>query len=266
MRMMFEADREDLAWTVRKMFDRKDTNVAGGNMSIKVFDEHQHPYILITPAFMSETYYAELTPAQILVVDAETGEKVDGVGHVTREINLHEGAYKAHPGIRCVYHSHAEESLFWATAGLDMPNVTEATRELGAIKVLPFAPATSVALANIVHDALTKIGDKAMENVFLLNSHGIVITATELHIAARIMETLEWNAKIAYQQTIFIKLGLLKGYQSLGKDYTEPYEQIPPIALPEIPVTSRPMPFPENPQRPASEFRPGETPAPKPVQ
>ena len=55
MEMMFQAERTDLAHTVQVMFDRKDTNVAGGNMSIKVFDENEHPYILITPTFMSET-------------------------------------------------------------------------------------------------------------------------------------------------------------------------------------------------------------------
>lgn len=258
MKMMFEEERLDLAHTVKKMFDRKDTNVAGGNMSIKIFDKEKHPYILITPTFMSETYYAELHPAQILVVDEETGKKVDGVGDVTREINLHEEAYKAHPGIRCVYHSHAEESMFWATSGIDMPNVTEATRELGKIEVLPFAPATSQALADIVHENLLKIGDKAMENVFLLDSHGIVITATDLHIAARILETLEWNAKIAYQQTIFIKLGLLDDYHSCGKDYKEPYVDVPPIAVPDIPIESENVALPENPQRPKNLMRPGE--------
>ncbi|KRL14584.1 class II aldolase/adducin family protein [Schleiferilactobacillus perolens] len=258
MEMMFQKERADLAHTVQVMFDRKDTNIAGGNMSTKVFDQDEHPYILITPTFMSETYYAELHPAQILVVDAETGEKIDGVGEVTREINMHEEAYRVHPGIRCVYHSHAEESMFWATSGLDMPNVTEATRELGRIRVLPFAPATSKALADIVYNALLEIGDKAMENVFLLNSHGIVITSTDLHIAVRILETLEWNAKIAYQQTIFIKLGLLDDYQSCGKNYKEPYKEVPLIAIPEIPIKAKDMPFPENPQRPEAEMRPGE--------
>jgi L-fuculose-phosphate aldolase len=258
MKMMFEEERIDLAHTVKKMFDRKNTNVAGGNMSIKLFDEEQHPYILITPTFMSETYYSELHPAQILVVDALTGEKIDGVGIVTREINLHEEAYNAHPGIRCVYHSHAEESMFWATAGINMPNVTEATRELGEIRVLPFAPATSQKLANVVHENLLQIGDKAMENVFLLDSHGIVITSTDLHIAARILETLEWNAKIAYQQTIFIKLGLLNDYQSCGANYKEPYLEVPPIAVPEIPVESVHVPLPKKPTRPKSLMRPGE--------
>lgn len=252
MKMMFEEERIDLAHTVQKMFDRKNTNVAGGNMSIKVFDQKMHPYIIMTPTFMSETYYSELHAAQILVIDEETGEKIDGVGDVTREINMHKEAYKAHPGIRCVYHSHAEESMFWATAGLDMPNVTEATRKLGQIKVLPFAPATSQALADIVFKNLQAIGDKAMENVFLLNSHGVVITTTDLHVAARILETLEWNAKIAYQQALFIKLGLLSDYRSCGANYKEALPSVPPIAMPEVPITAIPAKFPSHPQRPAN--------------
>lgn len=244
MKMMFQTEREDLAHTVRVMFDRKDTNVAGGNMSMKVFDQDSHPYLLLTPTFMAETFYSQLHPAQILVIDALTGEKIDGVGEVTREINMHEAAYAAHPGIRSVYHSHAPESMFWATSGLDMPNVTEGTRELGRIQVLPFAPATSKQLAQVVHDALLKLGDQAMAHIFLLNSHGILITATDLHIAARIMETVEWNAKIAYQQTLFIKLGLLDDYQSCGQNYLAPLASVPPIAMPDVPKTAKPEPFP----------------------
>ncbi|MCH4170236.1 MAG: class II aldolase/adducin family protein [Lactobacillus sp.] len=260
MQMMFYEERKDLAHTVQKTFDRLDTNIAGGNMSMKVLGNDGKSYILITPTFMSETYYAELSPAQILVVDEATHEKIDGVGDITREINMHFEAYSVHPGIRCVYHSHAEESMFWATSGLDMPNVTEATRELGKIKVLPYAPATSKALADIVRENLEKIGDKAMENVFLLNSHGILITATDLHIAARIMETLEWNARIAFQQSIFIKLGLLDTYKSCGQNADQPIpkDELFPIPLPGDPLKSQYEPFPKDPKRPADTMIPGE--------
>ncbi|MDO1604927.1 class II aldolase/adducin family protein [Lactobacillus sp. YT155] len=252
MRMMFETERADLAHTVQKMFDRKNTNVAGGNMSIKVFDKDGHPFILMTPTMMSETYYSELHPAQILVIDGNTYKKIDGVGDVTREVNMHERAYLTHPGIRCVYHSHAENSMFWATSGLDMPNLTEATRELGEIKNLPFAPATSEELADVVKNALSNIGDKAMENVFLLNSHGVLITSTDLHVAARILETLEWNAKIAYQQTIFKKIGILNELQSCGQDANTPMKPgtLASIPLPGDDVKSYPKEFPTNFKRP----------------
>lgn len=229
---LFEPERKDLAMVCREMFNRKNTNVAGGNISVKITAsedldygdihiEKGHDYIIMTPTMMSEAWYGKLSGAQILVVDLETGKKIDGVGRLTREINMHEEAYKANPGIKCVYHSHAEESMFWATIGQDMPNVTEITSDtmsLKKIKCLPYEPACSKALADEVHKNLVEIGDEATENIFLLNSHGVLITCTDLHEATRILETVEWNAKIAYQQTVFKALGLIDSYKSNGKD------------------------------------------------
>ena len=134
----FEAERKDLAEVAREMFNRKMTNVAGGNISVKLTPSESfsydgvtysagHDYLIMTPTFMSEAWFAKLSASQILVVDLETGEKLAGEGRLTREINMHEGAYRANPDINVVYHSHAENSMFWATIGEDMPNVTEIT-------------------------------------------------------------------------------------------------------------------------------------------
>lgn len=225
---LFENERKDLATVAREMFVRKNTNVAGGNISVRITADNDlnygaihitkgKDYLIMTPTMMSEAWYARLQPTQILVVDLTTGQQIDGSGRLTREINLHEEAYRANAKIRCVYHSHAEESMFWATAGLDMPNVTEATKEVGPIRVLPYAPACSKELADTVYHGLKEVGDAAKEHIFLLNSHGVLITSEDLHHATEILETVEWNAKIAYQQSVFIKLGLLDGYQSCGK-------------------------------------------------
>lgn len=145
---VFENERKDLAEVACEMFMRKNTNVAGGNISVRITPDKDFDYgdihikagkdyLIMTPTMMSEAWYAKLQPTQILVVDLETGKLIDGVGRLTREINMHEEAYWVNDKIRCVYHSHAEESMFWATAGLDMPNVTEVTEEVGPIRVLP---------------------------------------------------------------------------------------------------------------------------------
>ncbi|MDO1604905.1 class II aldolase/adducin family protein [Lactobacillus sp. YT155] len=225
----FEDERRDLANVAREMFNRQMTNVAGGNISVKVTTDKDfsydginyvanHNYLIMTPTMMSEAWYAKLSFAQIIVVDLETGEKLTGEGRLTREINMHEEAYKANPGINCVYHSHAKNSMFWATSGTDMPNVTEVTQDLGKIKCLNYAPACSKELADTVYNEIIKIGDKALFNIFLLNSHGVLITAENLHSATEILETVEWNAEIAYKQAIFKKLGLLDDYHSCGKN------------------------------------------------
>lgn len=230
-KFVFEEQRRDLAKVAKKMFDRKMTNVAGGNISQKIVASenvdygHVHikkgrAYLIITPTFMSEAWYGELEASQILVVDLESGEQLDGSGRLTREINMHREAYSANKDIKVVYHAHTPASMFWATIGKNMPNVTEATSHdlaLGTIKCLDYRPACSKELADLVHDELVNLGDKAANNIFLLNSHGVLITTNDLHHATCILETVEWNAEIAYKQAIFKKLGLIEGYTSKGE-------------------------------------------------
>ena len=62
-----------------------------------------------------------------------------------------------------------------------------------------------------------------LPNMLLLNSHGVLISAPgasgieAIHKALQILDTTEWNAEIAYKQTIFQSLGLLDGFYSKGR-------------------------------------------------
>ena len=221
-RMIFEREREDLARIVKLIFERKNTNVAGGNFSFKTTDQTGKEYIIMTPTMMSEAYLGEISPAQILVVEPHTRKIIDGVGKLTREINLHEAVYDTNPEIKAVLHAHAPNSMFWATAGLDMPNLTEATQKIGYVPVLDFEPNCSPELAGLVSDYMEK-EKLELPNMLLLNSPGVLISAPgetgieAIHKALQILDTTEWNAEIAYKQTIFQSLGLLDGYYSKGK-------------------------------------------------
>ena len=221
-RMIFEREREDLARIVKLIFERKNTNVAGGNFSFKTTDQTGKEYIIMTPTMMSEAYLGEVSPAQILVVEPHTRKIIDGVGKLTREINLHEAVYDTNPEIKAVLHAHAPNSMFWATAGLDMPKLTEATQKIGYVPVLDFEPNCSPELAGLVSDYMEK-EKLELPNMLLLNSHGVLISAPgetgieAIHKALQILDTTEWNAEIAYKQTIFQSLGLLDGYYSKGK-------------------------------------------------
>ncbi|MGY3779157.1 class II aldolase/adducin family protein [Isobaculum melis] len=223
-RMIFEEERIDLANIVKMAFTRKLTNVAGGNFSFKTTDEAGKEYIIMTPTMMSEAYFGDLSPSQILVVEPHTRKILAGEGSLTREINMHEAAYDANPEIKCVFHSHAPNAMFWASSGLNMPNLTEATQKVRQIKVLDFEPNCSEELAAIVSEKLTALREAGEElpYQFLLDSHGILVTTPgadgleALHKALSIVDTVEWNAEIAYKQTIFQKLGIMDGYHSKG--------------------------------------------------
>lgn len=223
-RILFEQERKALAEVVKLTFERKLTNVAGGNFSFKAIGEDGKEYIIMTPTMMSEAYLGNVSPSQILVVEPHTRRIVAGEGSLTREINMHEASYDADPNIKCVFHSHAPHSMFWATSGLDMPNLTEATQKVEYMRVLPFAPNCSEELACIVSKAITedKEKGKSLPHEYLLDSHGVLITTdadngiAALHKALSVLDTVEWNADIAYKQTIMQTQGLLDGYYSKG--------------------------------------------------
>ena len=220
-RMIFEREREDLARIIKLIFERKNTNVAGGNFSFKVTDDAGKEYIIMTPTMMSEAYLGNVSASQVLVVEPHTRKIIDGVGNLTREINLHEAMYDTNSDIKAVLHAHAPNAMFWATSGLDLPNLTEATQKVEYVPVLEFEPNCSEELAELVSNYVKK-EDLKIPHMLLLNSHGVLINTTgatgleAIHKALSILDTMEWNADIAYKQTIFQKMGLLDGYYSKG--------------------------------------------------
>ncbi|MGX7263819.1 class II aldolase/adducin family protein [Enterococcus crotali] len=221
-RILFEREREDMAKIVQLIFERKNTNVAGGNFSFKTTDKMGKEFIIMTPTMMSQAYLGHVSPSQIIVVEPHTRKVIAGEGGLTREINMHEAVYDANPEIKAVLHAHAPNSMFWATSGLDMPNLTEATQKVEYIEVLEFEPNCSEELAEIVSNHIKTMARKTLPHEFLLDSHGVLITTggetgmEAIHSALAILDTVEWNAEIAYKQTIFQKLGILDGYYSKG--------------------------------------------------
>lgn len=229
-RMPFEHERADMAKIVKFIMERFDTNVAGGNFSFKVVDRDGdygkagQDYIIMTPTMMSEAYLGSLTAAQILVVEPHTRKIVDGVGNLTREINMHEAVYDANPEIKAILHGHAKEQLAWATMGIPIPNLTEATQKVKGVEVLPFRHNCSEEIAEMVGARIAKLGDAALMHEYLLNSHGTMITVggkdmsglTAIHKAVSVVDTMEFNAHIAYEQTMLQLQGALDGYYSKG--------------------------------------------------
>ncbi|MBO1306273.1 class II aldolase/adducin family protein [Enterococcus sp. 669A] len=221
-RMIFEREREDLAGIVKLIFARKLTNVAGGNFSF-LAEKDNKEYIIMTPTMMSEAYLGDLSASQILVVDMETREVISGVGSLTREINMHQAVYQTNPKIKAVLHAHAPNAMFWATSGLPMPNLTEATQKVGPVPVMKFAPNCSEELAEITSTYIRE-NDLPVPHMLLLDSHGVLINATgdtgmmAIHKALSILDTVEWNAEIAYKQAIFQALGITDFFHSKGED------------------------------------------------
>jgi Ribulose-5-phosphate 4-epimerase and related epimerases and aldolases len=190
---MYEKERQQICVTVKLMFDRMLTNIAGGNVSMRVSDEH----VIMTPTLMSEEKHCVLKPEEVLVVDMNLN-LIEGEGKITRESNMHMGIYKECPDVNAVIHSHPRESLVFASLGIPMPLVTEATEKFGEIITLPYAPACTQELADTAvsyfktrKDELKKHGVAA-----LIRKHGIILADKNLVKALDDLERIETNAYV----------------------------------------------------------------------
>lgn len=209
--MLYFEQRQELCEVTKMMFDRFNTNAAGGNISVKVSEEH----FIMTPTLMSQDKFCRLTPEEIIVINRE-GEVLEGNGKVTREFNMHVAVFDTLPEAGAVVHGHPKESMVFASLGMDLPHLTEATRKLGEIKVLDFAPATSVQLAENVRSYMeTRKGD--MPVATLLREHGILVVDKTLKKAYDMLERIEYNAYVNIHAKLFEALGIYKP----KKDTTE---------------------------------------------
>ncbi len=197
--MLYQSEREKLVKFVKNMYERKVTNSAGGNVSVKVDENH---YIM-TPRLMAEDFHCDLRPDQILVLDKDANV-IEGDGKVTREVNMHLACYEENQEIGAVVHAHALESMTFSTLGIDMPNLTEATQKIGTIKCFKYHQAMTMDLANTVRAQVR--ADQQATKAYLLNRHGILVTGPTLEKAYDMAERLEWNAKIAKESFVYKKL------------------------------------------------------------
>lgn len=191
--MMYEKERQKICETVKLMFDRKLTNIAGGNVSMRVSDEH----ILMTPTLMSEEKHCVLKNEEVLVVDMNFNI-IEGEGKLTRESNMHMGIYKLIPEVNAVIHSHPRESLVFSCLGIPMPSMTEATDKFGEIVTLPYAPACTQELADTVVSYFSTKKDEIKKHglVALIRKHGIIIADKNIVKALDDLERVETNAYV----------------------------------------------------------------------
>ncbi|MGM9927046.1 MAG: class II aldolase/adducin family protein [Bacillus sp. (in: firmicutes)] len=205
--MKYFNEREELCRVTRLMFDRFMTNAAGGNISVKVSKDHW----IMTPTLMSQDKHCRLTPDDIIVIDRD-GNVLEGNGRVTREFNMHIAVYDENPHIGAVVHGHPKECMVFASLGVDLPHVCEATRKLGHVPCLEFAPATSPELAAHVRQfAAERRNDVPV--AALLREHGVIVADKTLVKAYDMLERLEYNAYAYMQGTILKALDVVRVHE-----------------------------------------------------
>lgn len=185
------AARAHLARIGALLFERRLTDAAGGNISVKVGD-----YICLSPRFSGSQYQWQLTPEQVLVVD-QNGNILAGDGTISRESRVHLRLYAefGHVGT-AVIHAHPHNVMVFAALARPMPPVLEANLKFGTVPVIDYAPAHSSQLAENVVNALRgqELRIQKQAAGVIAPWHGVFVMGKDLNAAFDAVERFDTNA------------------------------------------------------------------------
>lgn len=172
--------RRDLAEACWRLYDRRLTFSAGGNVSVRVDDG-----VLITPSGRCK---GALEPADMVKV------AMDGAasgGRPSSELGFHLALYRANPDVNAVVHCHPLHCTALAVRGARVrcDLTPEGVLLLGEVPMVGYFAPGSQELADAV---AANAGSAAM----VLRKHGAVTQGRDLDEACDRMEELEFQAEL----------------------------------------------------------------------
>jgi L-fuculose-phosphate aldolase len=181
---------EQIAYLGRLMFERRLTDLSGGNISVRSGER-----VYITPRYSGSQQHWNVRPETILSGSFRSNELLDHPD-LSREGKAHIEVYRHFPGARAIVHAHPFYVLPFCAAQRAIVPVLESTEKFGVIEPLPYAPTHTQELADIIVAGL-----KAKEAliarhsaVLLLARHGLFTVSTDLFMCLDATERINWNA------------------------------------------------------------------------
>jgi ribulose-5-phosphate 4-epimerase/fuculose-1-phosphate aldolase len=173
------------------LFDRRLTDVAGGNISARVGE-----YVCITPRFSGSARQWQLRPEEVLVADKDMNI-LDGMGEISRESKVHFRLHREYGEHGTgVIHAHARNILVFAAMNCPMPPVLEATQKFGTVPVVPYAPAHGNGLAESVAGGIRGNEARIRKQAagVIAPWHGLFVIGKDLDAAFDAVERMDNNA------------------------------------------------------------------------
>ncbi|MDD6275205.1 MAG: class II aldolase/adducin family protein [Clostridia bacterium] len=182
-----------------------------GNVSARISDSK----FVITP---SGRAYETLTPADMVVVNIKDCSH-EGDAKPSSEKGIHADAYKLHPEVNFVIHTHQVNASVYGAAGKPLDSIPEEYRELlgDYVPVADYGMPSTDTLRNAVRTAYSEnLGSKAV----LMKHHGTVCLGESFDEAFEVASELEKVCQIKLQKMYQLYEGT-KDYSY--KDYLNNY-------------------------------------------
>jgi len=197
-----------IAQAGRIMLERNLTDLAGGNISIRVDDR-----IAMSPSYAGTRKFWQLQPEDVLVLDLK-GNLLEGAGKISREAPTHLKLLNSfYPQGKAVIHAHARNIMVFCAAVQPIPPVLEYTYKFGEIKQAEYARGGvhNEKLAENVYQAL-KGQEERMANqaaAVMVPWHGLFAIGRDLNATLDAVERIEVNAYSILMGKILLNEGEL---------------------------------------------------------
>ncbi len=191
MKVSYYDMRVEMCKVAKLMNDKRLTNAAGGNFSVKVDEDR----ILISPSMMSEDRHCEMVPEDFLLIDYDRNI-IEGGGRLSREALMHVLILKNIKNCGSVIHAHPFYCMPFVAFGKPIPNVTEATMGRGPVGVIPWREAYSDALSEGVYRYWEEHREVAERKPIgaIMQYHGVVVSGDTIFKAYSMLERIECDA------------------------------------------------------------------------
>ena len=209
--------RQRVAELGKIMFERKLTDISGGNLSARAGQ-----LVCITPRYSGQKLYWHLKPEDVLVVD-QAGQVLAGAGVMSREARVHLRLLREFPMANGVAHGHPLNAMALCTARKPLPPILESTRKFGVIQVLPeYATAHSERLAELVFQAMQGQAERIQKHaaIVIARWHGLFAAGNSLEAALDAVERVDVSAAILLRSA-----GSLDGALKLAEQWNREMEQ-----------------------------------------
>jgi ribulose-5-phosphate 4-epimerase/fuculose-1-phosphate aldolase len=190
----YASGRHLLARVAGMLYDRRLTELQGGNMSLRIGDA-----AVVSPTLASENLGWRLADEDTLVQDLEGGVLVGDASRVSREIRLHLRLYRTFPELGAIFHLHLPEALGAAASGRWAPGVVAATSHPhgAALVVLePGLPAQTEPHDGRVVELLGQVS-RAEGAISISPGHGIFCVARDVPTCVRAADVFRQRLELA---------------------------------------------------------------------
>lgn len=192
--LLLNEARELVARVGKIMLERNLTDLAGGNISIRVEDK-----VVMSPSYAGTRKFWQLKPEDVLVLDLQ-GKLLEGEGRVSREAPTHlKLLNNFYPQGQAVIHAHARNIMVFCATRQTIAPVLEYTYKFGEIKLAEYARGgvRNEQLAENVYMALSgQEGRMAKQAAAVMVPwHGLFAVGKDLYSVLDAVERIEVNAR-----------------------------------------------------------------------